>query len=101
MVRAPDAADWALARGHSAFTRPELAQLLGIPEDQVRRRLHVPSRRGERVMPVRGLWVPVPSLTFSVLPMPVSGQRTSRRVLWLRMWARRLIVASTSGSSTT
>ncbi len=58
-VRAPEAADWALARGISAFSSAELADLLGVPEDQVRRRLHVHAQRAEWVMPVRGLWVPV------------------------------------------
>lgn len=58
-VRAPEAADWALARGISAFTNAELAELLGVTEDQVRRRLHAPAQRSEWVMPVRGLWVPV------------------------------------------
>ena len=59
-ITAPEAADWALARGRSAFTTAELGALLGVPEDQVRQRLHAPARRGEWVMPVRGLWVPVP-----------------------------------------
>lgn len=58
-VRAPDAADWALARGISSLTSAELARLLGVPENQVRQRLQAPTRRGEWVMPVRGLWVPV------------------------------------------
>lgn len=59
-VRAPDAADWALSRGLGTLTGAELADTLGVPEGQVRQRLHAPSRRGEWVMPVRGLWVPVP-----------------------------------------
>lgn len=58
-VRAPEAADWALAHGISALTSAELADLLGVSADQVRRRLHAPAQRGEWVMPVRGLWVPV------------------------------------------
>ncbi len=53
-------ADWALARGRSSFTSAELSELLNVSEDQVRRRLHAPAKRGEWVMPVRGLWVPVP-----------------------------------------
>lgn len=60
MVRAPEAADWALAHGLASMTGTELAHILGIPEGQVRQRLHAPARRGEWVMPVRGLWVPVP-----------------------------------------
>jgi hypothetical protein len=59
-VRAPDAADWALSRGLGSLTGAELADALGVPEGQVRQRLQAPSRRGEWVMPVRGLWVPVP-----------------------------------------
>jgi predicted transcriptional regulator of viral defense system len=42
------------------LTNTDLAELLGVPVDQVRRRLHAPASRGEWVMPVRGLWVPVP-----------------------------------------
>lgn len=59
-IAAPHAADWALAHGRSALTVPELADLLGVPHDQVRRRLHAPAQRGEWVLPVRGLWVAVP-----------------------------------------
>lgn len=59
-LRAPQAADWALAHGRSALTTEELAQLLFVPESQVRRRLHAPAQRGEWVTPVRGLWIPVP-----------------------------------------
>ncbi|MBA8792922.1 hypothetical protein FHX74_000516 [Friedmanniella endophytica] len=58
-VAAPRAAHWALSHGRSSLTVEELAALLGVPVDQVRRRLHVPARRGEWVQPVRGLWVPV------------------------------------------
>jgi len=42
------------------MTVPELADLLDVPDDQVRRRLHAPASRGEWVQPARGLWVPVP-----------------------------------------
>ena len=59
-VRAPASADWLLSRGTSAMTVLELADLLDVPEDHVRRRLHAPASRGEWVQPVRGLWVPVP-----------------------------------------
>jgi predicted transcriptional regulator of viral defense system len=58
-VRAPQAADWALAHGIGALTTVEAATLLGVPPDQVRRRLAVPAKRGEWVCPARGLWVPV------------------------------------------
>lgn len=59
-VRAPELADWLLARGRGAATTDELAELLGVPADQVRRRLHAPARRGEWVSPAHGLWIPVP-----------------------------------------
>lgn len=59
-VRAPELADWALAHGRGSLTSTEIAALLGVEDDQVRRRLNVPARRGEWVQPTRGLWVPVP-----------------------------------------
>ena len=59
-VKARDAASWLLARGRSSATSAELADLLGVPVNQVRQRLNAPARRGEWVCPVRGLWVPVP-----------------------------------------
>lgn len=59
-VRAPELARWALAHGRASLTSTEIAQLLGVDVDQVRRRLHAPARRGEWVQPTRGLWVPVP-----------------------------------------
>lgn len=59
-VRAPELASWALAHGRSSLTAAEVAQLLDIDQDQVRRRLNIPARRGEWVQPTRGLWVPVP-----------------------------------------
>jgi len=59
-VRAPELADWALAHGRGSLTSAEVADLLGVSEDQVRQRLNAPARRGEWVQPTRGLWVPVP-----------------------------------------
>ncbi len=38
----------------------EVAALLDVPVDHVRRRLHRAVQRGQWVMPARGLWVPVP-----------------------------------------
>lgn len=58
-VRAPELANWALAHGRGSLTSSEIAELLGVGEDQVRRRLNAPARRGEWVQPTRGLWVPV------------------------------------------
>lgn len=60
VLRAPELSDWALAHGRAALTGAEIAQLLDVPEDQVRRRLHAPARRNEWVTPTRGLWIPVP-----------------------------------------
>lgn len=59
-VRAPELAAWLLSRGRDSATTAELVSLLGVPADQVRRRLHAPARRGEWVSPARGLWIPVP-----------------------------------------
>ena len=59
-LRAPELADWALAHGRASLTSAEIADLLDVPEDQVRRRLHAPARRHDWVTPTRGLWVPVP-----------------------------------------
>lgn len=58
-VRGPQAADWALSHGVGAMSTAQVADLLGVPPDQVRRRLAAPVRRGEWVTPARGLWVPV------------------------------------------
>ncbi len=60
LVRAPNAADWALSRGVNALTTGELADLLGVPPGQVRQRLQAPTQRGEWTSPARGLWMPVP-----------------------------------------
>lgn len=59
-VRASSLADWALSHGRSDFTTEELAEVLDVPADQVRRRLHAPTQRGEWASPARGLWLPVP-----------------------------------------
>ncbi len=59
-VRAPELAAWALSRGRPALTTDEAAELLGVPADQVRRRLHAPAVRGEWTNPGQGLWIPVP-----------------------------------------
>lgn len=57
---APHLATWALSRGRSAFTTAEIARLLDVPQDQVRRRLAAPQSRNEWVSPARGLWIAVP-----------------------------------------
>lgn len=58
-LSAGDAAGWALSHGVSALTTAELADLLGVPRDQVRQRVNPMVRKRQWVMPVRGLWVPV------------------------------------------
>lgn len=58
--RPSDLADWALSRGMSAMTTDEIARLIRVPRDQVRKRLHAPTKRGHWVSPATGLWIPVP-----------------------------------------
>jgi len=53
-------ADWALAHGITHLTAREVAEMLDVPEAQVRTRLRVPAQRGEWVSPMHGLWIPVP-----------------------------------------
>lgn len=60
-VTAVNLADWALAQGRTALATREIAQILEIPADQVRRRLAAPSGRGEWVSIARGVWLPVPA----------------------------------------
>jgi predicted transcriptional regulator of viral defense system len=60
-VRASSLADWLLAHGRTSITTSEAADLLGIPDGQVRTRLFEPARRNELVSPARGFWVPVPA----------------------------------------
>jgi predicted transcriptional regulator of viral defense system len=60
VVRAPELADWLLSRGIGSVSTGEVAGYLGVPPDQVRRRLHVPAGRGQWVSPAHGLWIPVP-----------------------------------------
>ncbi|MCL2788064.1 MAG: type IV toxin-antitoxin system AbiEi family antitoxin [Micrococcales bacterium] len=78
MVRAAQAADWAMSRGIASLTTVELAGLLGVPVSQVPQRMSVPKKRGEWVTPARGLWVPVspefrgwggPPATESIVPL--------------------------------
>lgn len=58
--RASELANWALSRGISAMTTDEIARLLRLPRDQVRKRLHTPAKRGDWVSPATGLWIAVP-----------------------------------------
>lgn len=58
--RASELADWALSRGRSSMTTEEIAHLLGVSRDQVRKRLHAPAKRGHWTNPAAGLWIAVP-----------------------------------------
>jgi len=60
VVRAPQAADWALSHGLGSLTTFEVADLLGTTTAQVPQRLASAIKRGEWVMPARSLWIPVP-----------------------------------------
>lgn len=57
---ASELADWLLARGRVAVTSAEVAELLQIPVDQVRKRLNQPARKQRLFSPARGLWIPIP-----------------------------------------
>lgn len=69
-VRAPELADWLLAHGRTSATTREVAELLGVPEDQVRVRLLPLIRTGKIFTPSRGLWIPIPTgfRTWKVTP---------------------------------
>jgi predicted transcriptional regulator of viral defense system len=58
--KAPQAADWALSHGKSAYTTGELAELLGTTSSQVSWRLASAVKRSEWIKPTKGLWVAVP-----------------------------------------
>lgn len=59
-LRASELRDWALSRGRSHLTTRQVAELLDVPQEQVRQRLAAPRGRNEWVSPARGLWVPIP-----------------------------------------
>lgn len=59
-IAAPRLADKLLSQGITSTTPVEISAMLKIPQDQVRRRLNVPTRRGEWVTPAHGLRIPVP-----------------------------------------
>lgn len=59
-TRTLDLLDDLVARGRAAITTSEAADLLGIPQDQVRVRMHRYVQQGRVIAPARGLWVPVP-----------------------------------------
>jgi len=59
-ARTLDLLDDLVAHGRAAITTAEAAGALGIPEDQVRVRMHRYVQQGRVIAPARGLWVPVP-----------------------------------------
>lgn len=61
MPTAGDLADWLLARGRTAVTTSEAAEILGVPAEHVRVRLHTAVRDGRLFSPSRGLWVAIPA----------------------------------------
>jgi predicted transcriptional regulator of viral defense system len=61
MPLASDLGDWLLARGRSAVTTREAAEILGVPVEHVRVRLHAAVHGGRLFSPSRGLWVAIPS----------------------------------------
>jgi predicted transcriptional regulator of viral defense system len=58
--RTLDLLDDIVGRGRAAITTAEAADALGIPQDQVRVRMHRYVQQGRVIAPARGLWVPVP-----------------------------------------
>ncbi|MHB8186650.1 MAG: type IV toxin-antitoxin system AbiEi family antitoxin domain-containing protein [Dermatophilaceae bacterium] len=59
-ARTLDLLDDLVAHGRAAITTAEAADALGIPQDQVRVRMHRYLQQGRVIAPARGLWVPVP-----------------------------------------
>lgn len=60
-MQARDLNPYMLGRGIASSTTEEVADILGVPAAEVRKRMAPLRRRGEFVCPARGLWVPVPS----------------------------------------
>jgi predicted transcriptional regulator of viral defense system len=59
-IKVPQAADWALSHGISSLTTNDVVELLGTTANQVSPRLAPAIKRGEWIVPARGLWIPVP-----------------------------------------
>jgi predicted transcriptional regulator of viral defense system len=60
-VKARNLSDWLLSHGISSVTTGEIANLLGVPTNQVSARLAAPRRRKEIISPAKGLFIPVPA----------------------------------------
>ena len=61
MPQAAELADWLLARGRSAVTTTEAAEILRVRPEQVRVRLNAAVHAGRLFSPSRGLWVAIPA----------------------------------------
>ena len=61
MPKAAELADWLLARGRSAVTTAEAAEILRVRPEQVRVRLNAAVHAGRLFSPSRGLWVAIPA----------------------------------------
>lgn len=59
-----------IAHGRVAITTAEAADVLAIPRDQVRVRMHRYVQQGRVIAPARGLWVPVPPQAGSTEACP-------------------------------
>lgn len=68
--RTADTIDALLARGQTAVTTREAAELLGVPAEHVRVRMQPLVHSGRVFSPARGLWVAIPAeyRTWRVLP---------------------------------
>lgn len=60
MPQAAQLADWLLARGRTAVTTAEAAEILHVPPGQVRVRMNSAVHAGRMFSPSRGLWVTIP-----------------------------------------
>lgn len=60
-MQARDLNPYLLGRGIASATTSEVADILGIPAAEVKKRMAPLRGRGEFVCPAKGLWVPVPS----------------------------------------
>lgn len=69
-VSTVDAIDGLLAHGRFAVSTAQAAKLLGVPDSQVRARMHRMVQSGRVFSPARGLWVAVPPeyRSWGVLP---------------------------------
>ena len=59
-IKASDSASWLLSHGISSISTVGLAELLGIPKNQIPSRMAALKRRHAIISPAHGLWIPVP-----------------------------------------